>query len=221
MNKDSSAPSSATPSASSMPADTGLHISTEAARPSASLTELTTTFLVIGATSFGGMWGASQKLEDMLITRKGWLTQQEQQTLMIAATLIPAPKFLAFGGLVGYQLRGWIGSAVTMLALIAPGSAMVLIGAMLLNPQTAGAALGPISDAVEIGVIGVLFGNAYHQWRGVKVKGRRKLIGGAVALGVAGATAAGMSLLVAAALGLVVGALALREPKKTNGEGAR
>ena len=42
-----------------MPADPGLHISTEAARPSASLAELATTILMIGATTFGGMWGAS------------------------------------------------------------------------------------------------------------------------------------------------------------------
>ena len=178
-----------------------------------SLWELAVTFFYIGCTSFGGMWAASQKLETILVNEKGWLTEEQQQTLMVAATLIPAPKFLALGSLVGFRLRGWLGSIVTALALVAPGSVMVLAGAVLLNPDTIGAALVPLSRAVQIGVIGVLLGNAVHQLKSGKVKGRNKIIGIVLALAVAGSSMAGVPLLAAAGAGFLIGAFTLRNER--------
>jgi chromate transporter len=168
------------------------------------------TFAVLGSTTFGGMWAASQKLEEVLVIKKGWLTDEIQQTLMIAATVIPSPKFLSFGGLVGYRLRGWTGSVVAVLALVLPGSAMVLAGAALLNPTTVGAALVPISRTVEIAVIGLLFGNAYHQIRSAKVDRRNMIMGVALTLAILGASIAGIPMLAAAMVGLLLGSLVLR-----------
>jgi chromate transporter len=193
--------------------DAGLHLSSATMRPAVGMVELFTTFIVIGSTTFGGLWASSQKLEQVLVNRRRWMTLEEQRTLMIAATLIPAPKFLSFGGLVGYQLCGWRGSVMTVVALVFPGTVMVLAGAMLVNPETVGDALGPISRAVEIGVVGVLLGNAYHQIRGARAKQRNKAIGLALTLGVTGATMLGVPMLAAAAAGLAIGALALRKKK--------
>jgi chromate transporter len=178
--------------------------------PHVSLSELFVTFAMLGSTTFGGMWAASQKLEEVLVIRKGWLTDEIQQTLMIAATVIPSPKFLSFGGLVGYRLRGWRGSVVAVLALVLPGSAMVLAGAALLNPATVGAALVPISRAVEIGVIGLLFGNAYHQITSAKVDRRNMIMGVTLTLAILGASIAGVPMLAAAMAGLFLGSLVLR-----------
>jgi chromate transporter len=174
------------------------------------LLDLALTFFLIGATSFGGMWAATQKLEDTLVRDKRWLTTEEQHTLMVAATLIPAPKFLAFGGMVGFRLGGWRGSAVTIFSLIAPGALFVLLGVMLLNPEVIGPSLVPIQRAVGIGVTGLLFGNAYHQIRGAKVTGRQKLVGTCLALSVAGAAIAGVPLLVASLAGFAIGAMLIR-----------
>ncbi|HEY4074138.1 MAG TPA: chromate transporter [Herbaspirillum sp.] len=185
------------------------------------LWELAVTFSYIGCTTFGGMWAASQKLETILVNEKGWLNEEQQQTLMVAATLIPAPKFLAFGSLVGFRLRGWLGSIVTALALVAPGSVMVLAGAVLLNPDTIGAALVPLSRAVQIGVIGVLLGNAFHQLKSGKVKGRNKVIGIVLALAVAGSSMAGVPLLAAAGAGFLIGAFTLRNEQKERKDGSK
>jgi chromate transporter len=184
-------------------------LETQAPRPG--YAELGATFLRIGATTFGGMWAATQQLEDRLVRDKRWLTLAHQQTLMVAGTLIPAPKFLAFGGLVGYHLRGWRGGLVAILALIAPGALFVLLGAMLLDPAVMGAPLVTIQRAVSIAVVGLLLGNAYHQVKAAKVSGRKYAIGIALTLSVVGASLAGVPLLLAALAGFVIGALVLRE----------
>lgn len=142
-----------------------------------SLFELGVILFRIGATSFGGMWAATQKLEKELIHNKGWLTAEEQKALMVAATLIPAPKFLAFGGMVGFRLRKWPGSIVALFSILSPPALFVLTGAIFLNPDLLGEPMPTLNRAVGIGVIGLLFGNAFHQIRNSKVPSRERTIG--------------------------------------------
>lgn len=176
-----------------------------------SLPRLSAMFLRLGATTFGGMWAATQKLENELVHRKGWLTLEDQRTLMVAATLIPAPKFLAFGGMVGFRLRGWLGSIVALFSLVAPAAVFVLLGAMFLNPDVLGAPMVPVRRAVGIAVIGLLFGNAYHQLTSAKLKGRKKAVGVLLAATVAAAAIAGIPLIVAAVAGFALGAALIRK----------
>mgnify|MGYP000542405590 CR=1 FL=1 len=183
----------------------------EAAGPG--LPELATVFFRIGATAFGGMWGATRKLEAELVRRKAWLTIDEQQALMVAATVIPAPKFLAFAGLVGFRLRAWPGSIVALLALVTPAALFVLLGVVLLSPDTLGEPLVQVRRAVGIAVVGLLFGNTWHQLSNAKVKGRQKAAGVALAIAVATAAMAGVPLLLASLIGFAVGAMILRAPK--------
>lgn len=182
-----------------------------AAVPPASLLALSLTFFRIGASTFGGMWAATQKLENELVHRKGWLTIEEQQTLMLAATLVPAPKFLAYGGMVGFRLGGWLGSIVSLCSLIAPAALFVLLGAILLNPDVLGAPMVPVRRAVGIAIIGLLVGNAYHQLNSAKVESRKKAAGLLLAALVASAAIAGVPLVLAAIAGFALGAILIRK----------
>jgi len=176
------------------------------------LAELATVFLRIGATAFGGMWAATRQLETELVHRQRWLAPEEQQALMVAATVIPAPKFLAFAGLVGFRLRAWPGSMVALLALVTPGALFVLLGVMLLNPATLGEPLVLIRRAVGIAIVGLLFGNSWHQLSNARLRGWRQAAGVALTLAVAAAAMAGVPLLLAAIAGFAIGALVLRPP---------
>jgi len=175
---------------------------------------LATTFFRLGTTSFGGMWGATRKLQDTLVHSKRWLTLEDQQALMVAATLIPAPKFLSFGGLVGFRLGGWSGGVVALVSLIGPGFIFVLLGVILLTPELLGEPLIPVRRAVSIGVIGLLFGNAYHQLRNARVTGRNRVIGTCLAVSVVIATIFGVPLLLASLTGFAVGAYLIRAKKQ-------
>jgi chromate transporter len=170
-----------------------------------SLVELGVMFFRIGATSFGGLWGATQKLEKELVHNKSWLTVEEQKALIVAATLIPAPKFLAFGGMVGFRLRKWPGSIVALFAILAPPALLVLTGAIFLNPELLGGPMPTLRRAVGIGVIGLLFGNAFHQLRNAKVPRRQRIVGIALGVSVASAAILGVPLIIAALVGLTLG----------------
>lgn len=177
--------------------------------PRVGLPELGAVLFRIGATTFGGMWAATQKLEAELVRRRSWLTAEEQRSLMITSTLIPAPKFLAFGGLVGYRLGGLAGSVVALFALLAPGALVVLLGVMLLSPEVMGPAIVPLQRAVGIAIVGLLLGNAFRQVSGSKVRGRRRALGVTLGACVAVAAMMGVSLIVAAGLSLALGAVLL------------
>lgn len=174
------------------------------------LARVATVFLRIGATTFGGMWAATQRLERELVDRTGWLTLEEQRALMVAATVIPAPKFLAFAGLVGFRLRSWPGGIVALLALATPGALFVLLGVMLLNPDILGAPMIHVRRAVGIAIVGLLFGNSWHQLTNAGLKGWRQAAGVVLALAVALAAIVGVPLLLAAMAGFATGALVLR-----------
>lgn len=61
------------------------------------------------------------------------------------ATLIPAPRFLGLGGLVGFRIDGWLGSFLGSLGLLLPGSLLVVAGAVLVGPDLLGGPLEPMT----------------------------------------------------------------------------
>lgn len=175
-----------------------------------SLVAIAATFLRIGATTFGGMWASIHKLEDELVRRRGWLSEADVQFSALAATMLPAPKFLSLGGLVGFRLRGWPGGAVAVLCLLAPSASIVLLGVALLDPALLSGPLAPMQRTVGIAVVGLLFGNAYQQMAKGKVTGVRRGIGIGLGLAVALATISGVPLLLSALLGFAAGMLLIK-----------
>jgi chromate transporter len=184
------------------------------------LLELFVTFFHLGCVTVGGLWGSAATLDATLVKKKGWLTKQELDTLMVAATVIPSPRFLAFAGVVGFQLHKWWGSATAIIAILAPGALMVLLGAILLDPRTAGGPLATISETVQCGVIGLMLGNGLLQLASSNAKGRDRIVGPLITVAVAGATMAGVSLIVAAVAGVAIGAFVLRN-ETNNADGGK
>ncbi|MEJ7659352.1 MAG: chromate transporter [Hymenobacter sp.] len=63
----------------------------KAVLPATSLGELATLFLRLGTTAFGGPAAHVALMEDEVVRRRGWLTQQQFLDLLSAANLIPGP----------------------------------------------------------------------------------------------------------------------------------
>ena len=175
-------------------------------------------FLRAGATTFGGMWAATTKLERDLVERTGWMTKEELRASFVLATLIPSPRFLGLGGLVGFRVQGWLGAFLGSLGLILPASLLVLALAAAVGPELLAGPLQPLTRAVSIAIVGLLFANAYRQVRGEKGTRRQRQIGVALSAAIIGSVVLGVPLVVAAVAGFVVGALLLRpepEPEPT------
>lgn len=169
-------------------------------------------FLRIGSTTFGGMWAATRKLEADFVERLGWLTREELQGLLVVSTLIPAPKFLSLGGLVGFKVGGWFGSACAIIGLITPGASLVVAGVAFVRPELLRGPLAPLGTTVGIAIVGLLFGNAYHQLRTGAHGRRQRVLGVGLSVVLFGAIAAGVPLVVAAFVGFGLGAALIRAP---------
>ncbi len=162
-------------------------------------------FLRLGTTVFGGMWGGTGQLERELVRRRGWVTEEELQIHLVASTLMPSARFIGLAGLVGFQVRGWVGSAVAVASLLLPSSLMVLLCAALVNPHALGDRFAVLHRALGTAMVAILVGNAYQQLRRPRVSGPRWVQGVMVPLAVAVSIAYGVPLVVAAVGGLVAG----------------
>ena len=180
-------------------------------QPTISLLSLGLIFLHIGAVAFGGMWAAIDRIEKELVHKRGLVTEAEVRAMMITAALIPAPKFLAFGGMVGYQLRGYPGSVVSLVSLMAPGFSIVLAVSMFLGQGEEGTLLSSVQYTLTLGIVGLLLGNALKIALSAKVKPWQRALGAAIWAAIPLAVYLGnLSLLVMAVGGLIFGSLFIR-----------
>ncbi|WP_394171537.1 chromate transporter [Saccharospirillum alexandrii] len=184
------------------------------------LLSLALVFLKMGALTFGGMWAAFSRIEADLVHKRGWISAETQRAMMITAALIPAPKFLAFGGMVGYRLRGFTGSVVSLVCLMIPGSLLVLAGAMLLRQGAEGTLLAAVQHSITLGIVGLLLGNAANMAHSSRLKGWRLFAGIFIAVMIPLMTLVfGVPLLVMALLGLVSGAIVIRPEQESDEHG--
>lgn len=175
-------------------------------------------FLHIGAVAFGGMWAAIDRIEKELVHKRNWATETEIRTMMITAALIPAPKFLAFGGMVGYQLRGFLGSIVALVCLMAPGFSLILIVTMMVGQAEPGSLLESVQHMLTLGIVGLLLGNAAKMATKTSVSILQRLIGLSIWASIPLAVLlANLSLLLMALLGLVIGSILIR-PNTPSGQ---
>jgi len=178
--------------------------------PAASWADLATSFLRIGTTVYGGMWGGARELERELVDRRRWLSREDLQLRLVLSTLMPSPRFIGLAGLVGFQLRGWWGSVLAVLSLLLPSALMVLAVVSVATHTTLPREVDTVQRLVSVAVVGILVGNAWRLAADQPVRGGRRLtgvlLGGAVAL----AVHRGLPLAAVALGGLAAGWLLFR-----------
>lgn len=94
--------------------------------PSTSLGELALLFLRLGTTAFGGPAAHIAMMEEEVVRRRGWLTQERFLDLLSAANLIPGPNSTELAIHIGYERRGWAGLLVAGICFILPAMLIVM-----------------------------------------------------------------------------------------------
>lgn len=174
------------------------------------LRALATTFLRIGLTVYGGMWGGVRQLERELVERHGWLEHEALRLRLVLSTLMPSPRFIGLAGLVGFQLRGWLGGVVAVFSLLLPSSLLVLAVVMASRPGSLLDSLAFPQRFASVAVVGILLGNAWrHAWDQPASRAGR-WAGIALAVAVAVAVHWGAPMVLTALGGLAVGWVLLR-----------
>jgi chromate transporter len=93
-----------------------------------SLGEVTSLFLKLGATAFGGPAAHIGLMHDEIVKRRQWLTDQEFLDLIGATNLIPGPNSTEMAIHVGYRRAGWPGLILAGLCFIMP--AVIIVGVL-------------------------------------------------------------------------------------------
>jgi len=93
-----------------------------------SLGELARLFLRLGATAFGGPAAHIAIMQDEVVRRRRWLSDEAFLDLLSATNLIPGPNSTELAIHIGWARRRWAGLLVAGLAFIVP--AMLITGAM-------------------------------------------------------------------------------------------
>lgn len=91
-----------------------------------SLLELAMLFLRLGTTAFGGPAAHIAMMQDEVVKRRGWLTEERFLDLVGAVNLIPGPNSTELAIHIGFERRRWAGLVVAGACFIVP--AMLITG---------------------------------------------------------------------------------------------
>ncbi len=94
--------------------------STRLSPPQTSLRELALLFARLGATAFGGPAAHIAMMQDEVVRRRAWLTEERFLDLLGATNLIPGPNSTELAIHIGWERRRWAGLIVAGLAFILP-----------------------------------------------------------------------------------------------------
>jgi chromate transporter len=92
-----------------------------------SLSELAILFLRLGTTAFGGPAAHIAMMQDEVVRRKKWLTEQEFLDLLSVTNLIPGPNSTEMAIHVGHRQAGWAGLLVAGTCFILPAALLVAL----------------------------------------------------------------------------------------------
>jgi len=123
-------------------------------KPTATVGEIFLTFLLIGATSFGG--GVVAYLRNSLVTAKGWLDDEEFLAALEISQALPGLNATNMAVIVGDRLRGPFGSVAAFAGMTMPGVIIVLGLAILYAGSHDNANATAVLKGVGAASVGVL-----------------------------------------------------------------
>jgi len=88
----------------------------------ASIWEIFLEFLIIGASSFGGV---VPYLRGSLVTKRQWIDDKEFVEMLSISQSLPGLNATNMAVLVGEKLRGWLGSVVAIIGICLPSRALM------------------------------------------------------------------------------------------------
>ncbi|MDE5941894.1 MAG: chromate transporter [Muribaculaceae bacterium] len=97
--------------------------------------QLFSSFLRIGAFTFGGGWAMISLIEREVVDNKKWIEREEFLDLLAVAQSLPGVLAINIAVAVGDRLRGMKGSVAAAMGTIVPCFAIILTIALFLTPD--------------------------------------------------------------------------------------
>ncbi|HVO64633.1 MAG TPA: chromate transporter [Terriglobales bacterium] len=97
-------------------------VDSEVSTSRASILDIFLEFLIIGATSFGGV---VPYLRGSLVRKRHWIDDKEFVEMLSISQSLPGLNATNMAILVGEKLRGWMGSTMAILGICLPGAVLM------------------------------------------------------------------------------------------------
>lgn len=97
------------------------------------LFDLFLTFFKIGLFTFGGGYAMIANIREVVVDKKGWLSEEELLQVITIAESTPGPIAINLATYVGYQKKGFWGSLLATLGVVLPSLTIVYIISLFLD----------------------------------------------------------------------------------------
>lgn len=97
------------------------------------LWELFFTFFKIGLFTFGGGYAMIAQMREIVVEKKGWLSEDELLEVIVVAESTPGPIAINLATYVGYKRRGVLGSLLATLGVVLPSLAIIFVISLFLE----------------------------------------------------------------------------------------
>lgn len=91
------------------------------------------TFFKVGAFTFGGGYAMISVLQEELIVRKKWITDQDMMDMIVIAESTPGVIAVNTATSVGYKLRGVLGAIIATLGVVLPSFLIISLLSLVLK----------------------------------------------------------------------------------------
>ena len=89
--------------------------------------QLFQTFFIVGLFGFGGGYGATALMQDLIVTERGWLTMKEFADVITVSEMTPGPMGINIASFVGVRVAGIAGTAVSTMSYVLPSAVIVMV----------------------------------------------------------------------------------------------
>ena len=174
----------------------------------------------LGALSWGGPAAHIALMEQMVVTRRQWLSREQFLDLLGVTNLIPGPNSTEMAIHCSYHRAGWAGLVLGGLAFILPAAAITLGWAWLYRTYGVTPGWAPWWMGIRAAVLAILVQAVWRLGRGA-AKGPRLVLLGAAVLGAALlGVPPGIAIIAGGVVGMLLLALPARAPASGGGVGA-
>jgi chromate transporter len=177
------------------------------------LTQVAKLFLKLGITGFGGPVAHIAMIEDEVVKRRQWLTQEHFLDLLGVTNLIPGPNSTEMAIHIGYIYAGWLGLIVAGVCFIFPAVLITGLFAYLYVNYGTLPQVAPILYGIKPVVLAIIMNAIWGL--GKKAVKTQKLLVIAIAVGLI-TWFAKVNEIVALLLGGILGMIWLRSGNQIN-----
>ncbi len=126
------------------------------------LKELALLFFKLGSIAFGGPAAHIAMMEDEVVKKRKWMTQQHFLDLVGATNLIPGPNSTEMTMHCGHERAGWRGLVVAGASFVFPAVVITMVFAWLYQQYGQLPAVEPFIYGIKPAVIAIILGAVYR-----------------------------------------------------------